>query len=151
MRFAGRLLLKALRCAAVASNVNEFFLSLLAQGEVAMDLKEITTQSKIPTIKVLQAAQKLTKNRKKKVREWRKWWNPSGPMVRTLILNDSNNDDDNSDDDNNDDDDSDDDDDDGVAFDNSVPLSPPRERWRHNQAPAVRTDENILTGHNLLL
>ena len=69
-----------------------------------------------------------------------KWWNPSGPMVRTLILNDSNNDDD----------DSDDDDDDGVAFDNSVPLSPPRERWRHNQA-AARTDENILTGHNLLL
>ena len=79
-----------------------------------------------------------------------KWWNPSGPMVRTLILNDSNNDDDDSDDDNNDDDDSDDDDDDGVAFDNSVPLSPPRERWRHNQA-AARTDENILTGHNLLL
>ena len=143
MRFAGRLLLKALRCAAVASNVNEFFLSLLAQGEVAMDLKEITTQSKIPTIKVLQAAQKLTKNRKEKVREWRKWWNPSGPMVRTLILNDSNNDDDDSDDD--------DSDDDGVAFDNSVPLSPPRERWRHNQAPAARTDENILTGHNLLL
>ena len=135
MRFAGRLLLKALRCAAAASNVNEFFLSPLAQGEVAMDLKEITTQSKIPTIKVLQAAQKLTKNRKKKVREWRKWWNPSGPMVRTLILNDSNNDDDDSDDDNNDDDDSDDDnnddddsdddDDDGVAFDNSVPLFPP--------------------------
>ena len=68
-----------------------------------MDLKEITTQSKIPTIKVLQAAQKLTKNRKEKVREWRKWWNTSGPMVRTLILNDSNNDDDDSDDDNNDD------------------------------------------------
>ena len=45
-------------------------------------------------------------------------------MGRTLILNDSNNDDDDSDD-NNDDDDSDDDDDDGVAFDNSVPLSPP--------------------------
>ena len=79
MRFAGRFLLKALRCAAVASNVNEFFLSLLAQGEVAMDLKEITTQSKIPTIKVLQAAQKLTKNRKKKVREWRNGGIRQGP------------------------------------------------------------------------
>ena len=77
MRFAGRLLLKALRCAAVASNVNEFFLSPLAQGEVAMDLKEITTQSKIPTIKVLQAAQKLTK--KKKVREWRNGGIRQGP------------------------------------------------------------------------